>query len=67
VVRLTLAQYEEVRRDGRLFFNVPGHERASGRWGEVVERHDRYVVVEKVGDAGRLAEQEAPSRVQETP
>lgn len=66
VVRLTLAEYEHVRGDGRRFFNLPGHEHASGPWGRVVERHDRYLVVEKVGDAADVARQEAPPTLEET-
>jgi hypothetical protein len=55
VVRLSLAAYESVRRDGRCFLNVPGHERASHGYARVVEHHDGYVVVEKTAEAGELA------------
>jgi hypothetical protein len=56
LVTLTLDQYEDVRRDSKLFLNVPGHEASAMGWAQVVERHDAYVVVAKVGEAGELAE-----------
>lgn len=51
-VQLTLDEYEQVRANRARFFLVPGHE--DGRVDGVVERHDRYVVVEK--DLEELAE-----------
>lgn len=57
IVQMSMAEYRAVRRDARLFLKVPGHEAAAQGWGQVVERHDRYVVVEKIGPAGEVAEQ----------
>ena len=57
VVRLTLAAYREVRGDPRHFVNVPGHQVAAGAAGRVVAQHDGYVVVEKIGYAGQVAEE----------
>jgi hypothetical protein len=57
VIMLDLQEYEHVREDVRRFINVPGHEASAQGWAEVVERHDGFVVVEKVGDAGRLVEE----------
>ena len=57
MVRMTLHEYREIREDPRTFLNVPGHEAAAQGWAQVVERHDRYVVVAKVGPAGDVAEQ----------
>lgn len=57
MVNLTADEYAAIRRDARLFWNVPGHEASSQGWAQVVERHDRYVVVVKVGPAGEAAEQ----------
>jgi hypothetical protein len=45
-----------VRASDRQFFSAPGHEAAAENWGVVVARTDRYVVVEKIGEAGDLAE-----------
>ena len=47
--------YRRVRADPRLFFVRPGHEDAQLE--RIVERHDTYLVVEKTGAAGEVAEQ----------
>jgi hypothetical protein len=60
ILRLELDEYEAVRRTGTNFFVVPGHESVAGPAGRVTERHDRYVVLEKVGRAGEVAEQRNP-------
>ena len=57
LVPLTLPEYAAIREDARLFLNVPGHEVAAQGWAQVVEQHARYVVVEKIGPAGEVAEQ----------
>jgi hypothetical protein len=57
IVRLPRAKYEEIRQDPRRFFTAAGHEDLSVRAGAgvVIEEHDGYRVVEKVGVAGELA------------
>jgi hypothetical protein len=55
-VPLTMDEYEHVRRDAAQFFCEPGHEAAAGPWGIVVARRPRFVVVEKIGEAGEVAE-----------
>jgi hypothetical protein len=50
-------EYREVRQDARWFLNVPGHEASAQGWAQVVRRHDGYIVVEKIGPAGVVAEQ----------
>ena len=58
VVELTLREYEAVRANGRRFALVDGHE-----WPEaevVVERHPGYLVVEKPGEGGAVAEATDP-------
>lgn len=55
IVPLELERYEEIRADSRRFLSVPGHESAEGT-AVVVERRESYVVVEKVGYAGDVAE-----------
>ena len=60
ILRLSRDEYEAVRADGRRFFNAAGHEDASSSWGVVVERCDGYVVVEKIGEAGDIAEASDP-------
>src|SRR5579862_1372789 len=56
-VRLELRIYEQVRLHPRRFFVLPGHEHPADR---VIERHDSYLIVEKDGDAGRIAERTDP-------
>jgi hypothetical protein len=60
VTQLTRAEYEEVRADPAYFINVPGHETALRGHGRVVREHERFVIVEKRGRAGEIAEQEDP-------
>ena len=54
IVLLTKAEYEAVRRDGRRFFMLDGHELPEIE--DVVERREGYVVVEKRAHAGETAE-----------
>lgn len=49
------ATYRRVREDARLFFVRPGHE--DPQLERVVERHRDYFIVEKTGEAGKVAEQ----------
>lgn len=49
------ATYRRVRRDARLFFVRPGHE--DPQLERVVERTNDYLIVEKTGVAGEVAEQ----------
>jgi hypothetical protein len=48
LVQLTRGEYESIRKNPRRFAIVDGHEILAAE--EIVERHDRYVVVEKAGD-----------------
>jgi hypothetical protein len=48
LIQLTRPEYEGVRQNSRRFAIVDGHELLEVE--AVVERHDRYLVVEKVGD-----------------
>ena len=56
IVRMTLDEYEDVRKSSRTFMNVPGHHVAARGTAEVVDRRDTYVIVEKLGHAGEVAE-----------
>jgi hypothetical protein len=60
IVRLTRAQYEAVRDGGTRFLIAPSHEATAAAAGSVVERNDGYVVVEKTGRAGEVAEARDP-------
>jgi hypothetical protein len=57
-VRLTPAEYEHVRAEPRRFVVVPGHE--IPRAEVVVERHPSHLLVEKLGEAGAVAEELDP-------
>jgi hypothetical protein len=57
-VEVTLADYERVRAFSRRFIVCPGHELPE--FETVVDRSDRYVVVEKVDGAGEVAESTDP-------
>jgi hypothetical protein len=55
-MQLTLAEYEVIRLNPKRFPIVAGHE-----WPDVervVQRNDRYEIVEKVGQAAEIAVQE---------
>jgi hypothetical protein len=58
LVELTPPEYERVRRDPRQFFLLRGHEIPEVE--TIVESHERYVVVEKQAQAGRIAEARDP-------
>lgn len=57
-LKLSKAQYEHVREAGDRFFIVPGHE--SPMIERIVEQHETYVVVEKMGVAGAVADAADP-------
>jgi hypothetical protein len=57
IVLLMSAEYEEVRGGARRFLLAPRHESPDDR---VVAEHDRFTVVEKTGEEGRLVEESAP-------
>jgi hypothetical protein len=62
VLRLTVAQYEQGRRSPKLFLCAPGHEITRDDIGKVVQREATFVIVEKLGQAGAIAEQADPRR-----
>jgi hypothetical protein len=57
-IALTLKEYESVRAEGTRFFVVPGHEDAEVEL--VIETHADFMVVEKDGYAGVVADQADP-------
>ena len=56
IVRMSLEQYREIRSHPRRFLSAPGHEGVDGSNVTVVARPPGHVVVEKLGEAGRLVE-----------
>jgi hypothetical protein len=59
-VRLTIAEYEAVRASSTRFFVLPAEEHLSPAVERVVERYDRYWVVEKIGEAAEVSEELDP-------
>ena len=58
-IPLSQEEYEAIRRDGQRFVTLPGHE--TTRLERVVERTDRYQIVEKDdGEAADRAEATDP-------
>lgn len=63
IVRLMLAEYEQIRSGPRRFFCAPGHQEPAVSAGAAVVVDNKegwggsYVVVEKVGEAGEIAEE----------
>ncbi len=53
-----LEAYQRVRAEPRRFLVLPGHQRPELE--SVVETHDEYLVVEKTGEAGEVAEETQP-------
>ena len=58
LVELTLDEYEAVRAEPRRFFMLGGHEIPDLE--TVVERHERYIVAEKIGESAGVAEETDP-------
>jgi hypothetical protein len=50
ILHLTPQQYAEIRGNPRWFITAEGHESREQPVGEVVARHDGYVVIEKSVD-----------------
>ena len=59
-LRLTLAEYELARTGPRLFLCIPGHEVVGAGIGRLVRETSKFVIVEKIGVAGDVAEARDP-------
>jgi hypothetical protein len=59
-MRLTLAEYEQARRDPDVFVVGHGHELPEIE--TVVVRREAYALVRKLGEAGAVAKQRDPRR-----
>ncbi len=59
-VRLTLSEYEAVRAEATHFLVVPSDEHLSRAVERVVERNERYWVVQKIGEAADVSEELDP-------
>jgi hypothetical protein len=59
-IEMTADEYEAVRTEGARFFVAPDDEHVWPDVEEITARHERYWIVEKIGQAGRLAKQADP-------
>lgn len=57
-IEMTLIQYEQVRSDPRRFAVLPRHEDTDTV--RIVERYPAFLVVEKLEEAGEIAEEHDP-------
>jgi hypothetical protein len=57
-VALSTTDYERIRAHGTWFVVLPGHDEPDVE--RIVEQTESYVVVEKQGEAGEVAEQRDP-------
>jgi hypothetical protein len=55
--QITIADYEAVRANGRRFVVTPGHEDEDE---EIIATTPEYVVIEKLGEQGRIADSLKP-------
>jgi hypothetical protein len=60
MVQMTIAEYEAVRADPTHFVVAIGDEHVIEKVEHVIERNDRYWVVEKLGAAAERAEELSP-------
>jgi hypothetical protein len=58
LVDVSTGEYEQVRAHGDRFFVAPGHEQRDVE--SIVSEGERYLVVEKRGDAGEAARESDP-------
>jgi hypothetical protein len=56
LIPLSREEYENLRRHSTRFAVAPGHEGGADSAARIVARGDRYVVVEKTGNAAEVAE-----------
>jgi hypothetical protein len=59
-VTMSATEYEAIRADATRFFVAPGDEHVWPDVENVVDRRDRYWIVEKYGVGGKLAERADP-------
>ena len=60
LVQLTPQEYEAVRSNSTWFINLRGHQANAQGWVRVLSENSRFVLVEKVGEAGEIAAQLDP-------
>jgi hypothetical protein len=56
-IRLSLRDYEQARQQGTFFVCAPGHEITGEGIGRIVRQTPDFVIMEKLGLAGAIAEE----------
>ena len=59
LIHIPLDKYSEVRESPRRFILATGHDQRDGKETSTIETHEGFVVVEKSGIAGAIAEERA--------
>lgn len=59
LIRVPLDEYREVRESPRRFILARGHDQRDGKETSTIAIHEGFVVVEKAGIAGEIAEERA--------
>ena len=57
IVRLPLSEYARIRSNPRHFVHAQGHVEPDEEHSRVIEDHGAWLIVEKVGEAGEIAEE----------
>jgi hypothetical protein len=65
IIGLTLTEYDHVRSNPRWFAHAPNHEEQIDGAVAAVEKHSRYVIVQKINRAGEVAAELATESVEE--
>jgi hypothetical protein len=67
-LRLSFRDYEQARQQATFFVCVPGHEITGDGVGRVLRRTSNFVIMEKLGLAGAIAEEHDPrsAEIEET-
>ena len=62
VLRIEPGAYEQVRANPRAFIYAVGHEQGTATQGATLARNDGYLIIEKHGVGGEIAEDSNPAR-----
>jgi hypothetical protein len=59
-IEMSADEYEAVRRDGARFFVAPSDEHVLAHSQRIAERHDKYWILEKIGEPREIAKRADP-------
>ena len=60
ILRIPLHEYEDIRRRATTFLIAPDHEEVARVGGDIIDRRDGYLVVDKTGRSGEIAAEADP-------